>query len=92
MAKAKVIHSEDAVQINFAGDKRNPEPSTGVIKFPGGFVEVSRCTDGTYWVHTCIAGDIIDGRIDRSGETQAVQTLPNFGSINHIAIRVSKKD
>ena len=50
MARAKVTHSDDAVQITFNGDKRNPEPSTAVVKFPGGYVEVSRCSDGTYWV------------------------------------------
>ena len=34
MARAKVVHSEDAVLVEFKGDKRNPEPTTGVMRFP----------------------------------------------------------
>ena len=48
MAKATVVHSDDAATIIFKGDRRRPEPSTGIIKFPGGHVEVTRCSDNTY--------------------------------------------
>lgn len=91
MAKAKVTHSDDAVQITFNGDKRNPEPSTGVIKFPGGHIEVSRCSDGTYWAHisTVSGANIIEGRIDRAGRVQAVGDLDDADAINHLAIRVA---
>lgn len=91
MARAKVTHSTDAVQITFNGDKRNPEPSTAVIQFPGGHVEVSRCSDGTYWAHINVVDgvNIIDGRIDRAGHTRAVSDIPDHAEINHIAIRVS---
>jgi len=34
-----------------AGDPKNPEPETVTVRFPGGEVEVTRCTDGKYWVH-----------------------------------------
>ena len=51
MARCKVVHSEDTVMVEFKGDKRNPEPSMAVIKFPGGHVEVSRTSDGKYWAH-----------------------------------------
>jgi len=94
MAKARVTHSADAVQVTFEGDKRNPEPSTGVIKFPGGHVEVSRCTDGTYWAHIAVVSgaNIVDGRIDRDDRTQAVADLENADKIVHIAIRVANID
>ena len=64
MAKAKVIHSDDSVLIDFKGNKRSPEPATGVIKFPGGHVEVSRCTDGTYWAHIEVVdpANVVDTR------------------------------
>ena len=91
MARAKVTHSADAVQITFDGDRRNPEPSTGVIKFPGGHIEVSRCADGTYWAHINVVdgANIVGGRIDRAGAIQPVDAIPDAESINHIAIRVS---
>ena len=92
MARAKVTHSTDSVQITFNGDKRFPEPSTGVIKFPGGHVEVSRCSDGTYWAHIATNSgiNIIDGRIDRTNRVQSVESLEDCENINHIAIRISK--
>ena len=91
MAKAKVTHSQDAVQITFKGDIRDPEPSTGVIKFPGGHVEVSRCIDGTYWAHivTVSGANIMEGRIDREGRVNAVASMEDADKINHIAIRVA---
>lgn len=91
MAKAKVTHSQDAVQITFKGDPRNPEPGTGVIQFPGGCVEVSRCSDGSFWAHISVVdgANIVTGRIDRDGRVDAVEDLPDAHQINHIGIRVS---
>jgi len=91
MARANVVHSTDAVQINFYGDKAHPEPSTGVIKFPGGHVEVSRCSDGTYWAHVAVVEgvNIVDGRIDRAGRVQAAADLEDADQVNHIAIRIA---
>lgn len=91
MAKANVVHSEDAVTVIFNGDRRHPEPSTGIIKFPGGHVEVTRCSDGTYWAHIAtVAGvNILEGRIDREGRAHAVSDLDDADKINHIAIRVA---
>jgi hypothetical protein len=90
MARAKVIHSQDAVMIKFKGLKKNPEPSTAVIKFPGGHVEVTRCTDGTYWasVEADESKLIIDGRIDTDSVTKPVHDLQGIDEINRIAIRI----
>jgi hypothetical protein len=96
MARAKVTHSQDAVQITFDGDKRNPEPSTAVIKFPGGHVEVSRCTDGGYWAHIELvdpannAGSRIDYITEVSREA-GIPPLPREEHIKHIAVRVANK-
>lgn len=95
MARAKVTHSEDAVQITFNGDKRNPEPSTGVIQFPGGHIEVSRCSDGSYWAHVEVVDptNIVGSRIDYSHgaqmELREIPEVPRATEIKHIAIRIS---
>lgn len=47
------------------GDKHNPEPETVTIAFPGGEVNVTRCTDGSYWAHLTTfdanAGKVVSG-------------------------------
>jgi len=97
MAKAKVIHSDDAVLIAFNGDKAHPEPSTGVIKSPGGHVEVSRCSDGSYYAHIAVvdSANVVASRMDFQDATenkvQSVQDIPHGHLVNHIAIRISNK-
>lgn len=54
MARFQVQHFDDACAIIILGNPKNPEPSTATIKFPGGHVEVSRCSDGDYWAHLAI--------------------------------------
>ena len=104
MARAKVVHSEDACTIIFNGDKSKPEPHTGVILFPGGHVEVSRGSDNNYWAHISIKdhrgdcqkiGKIVESRIDYNYETSLkmnknVVPIPEEQGIDHIAIRISK--
>jgi hypothetical protein len=93
MARAKVTHSEDAVQITFDGDRNRPEPATAVIKFPGGHVEVTRCSDGTYWAHTEVTepANVIEGRIDHTVNSPIwVADLPNAETVKKIAIRVAR--
>lgn len=92
MARAKVVHSEDAVLIEFKGDRRNPEPTTAVIKFPGGHVEVSRCSDGTYWAHLTVveAANIVDGRVDYDyGASASVRDFPEHEKVHKVALRVA---
>lgn len=94
MAKAKVVHSTDAVLIEFKGSTKNPEPSTGVIKFPGGHVEVSRCSDGTYFAHISVVSEanVVNSRVDFSNspdhKIKSVQDIPHGNLINHIAVRI----
>lgn len=94
MARARVTHSEDAVQITFKGDKRNPEPSTAVVQFPGGHIEVSRCSDGSYWAHVEVVDpkNIVGSRIDYApgdaAEFCAIPDVPRATEIKHIAVRI----
>jgi hypothetical protein len=92
MARAQVTHSQDAVQITFGGDRRRPEPSTAVIKFPGGHVEISRCSDGTYWAHLEVvaSANIADSRIEyEHGAPRAVKGMPDAGFVRKMALRIS---
>ena len=99
MARAKVVHSDDACTIIFKGNKANPEPSTGIIKFPGGHVEVSRTSDGQYWAHIsrknidAEAGSITDSRIDYPYELgeHGIPSIPDQDQIEHIAIKIQSR-
>jgi len=94
MAKAKVVHSADACMIIFKGQKSKPEPSTGIIKFPGGHVEVSRTSDGKYWAHvyTDEAANIVDSRIDYDYEGWCnfhnIPKVPGGKHIQKIAVKI----
>jgi len=99
MARHKVVHSSDGCTILIEGDKRRPEPSTAVIKFPGGHVEVSRTSEGNYWVHTQVydAANIIDSRVDYNYEQWkasggSIPAIPGQGAIQKIAILVKEKE
>jgi hypothetical protein len=94
MAKAMVVHSDDAATIIFNGDKRRPEPSSGIIKFPGGHVEVTRCSDGSYWAHLAVVSgvNIIDSRMDYSHDAdvpRCVTDMPEGQKITKLALRIS---
>lgn len=106
MAKAhKIVKSDDATTLLIAGDIRNPEPSAAIIKFPGGYVEVSRCSDNSYWVHIqrnlennpevdITEGAIADSRIDYTPEVWSqygnIPNIPAHADIQHIAVRIKK--
>lgn len=95
MARAKVVHSADACEVIVKGDKKSPEPSTVAIKFPGGHVEVSRTTSGSYWVHIGVdePENIVDSRIDYDyeGNKKAkvkIPSIPLQEHIKHMAVEV----
>jgi hypothetical protein len=96
MARMKhITHSEDACTMTFKGDKRYPEPSMGAITFPGGYVEVSRCSDGSYYAHIRLDEndtEILQSRIDYKWESShlGVPDIPDHHNIKHIAINVKK--
>jgi hypothetical protein len=105
MARFTVHHSDDACAIIIEGSRAKPEPTTAVIKFPGGHVEVTRCSDGTYWAHLAMTrpesvddggGTIIDSRLDYVHgahvhyEGKRIPPLPAAEHIEHMAIRVAR--
>lgn len=104
MARFSVTHSDDACCIDIRGDIRRPEPSTAVVRFPGGHVEVSRHSDGSYWVHVArntkvndpdadVLGRIVDSRIDLvhgAPGAHEVQPMPAAEHIEHMAIRIAR--
>lgn len=82
----------------FGDPAKKIEKETTVIKFPGGFVEVSRTLDNEYWVHVSTDENsaIVDARIDAAGRycdgareliREALTTEIRDGC-NHIAFRV----
>lgn len=100
MAKAKVVHSEQSVMVLMKGNKNSPEPQSAIIKFPGGQVEVTRCTDGkTYWAHIHIneSTEILNSRIDYAFEVASersekglkpIPIIDNEQSITKMAVRL----
>ncbi len=94
MAKAKVVHNVDGCTILFEGKRSKAEPTLGVIKFPGGHVEVSRTDDGTYWSHIYIEdpSSVIDSRIDYDHEGylksgMKIPDVPHAEHLQHIAFK-----
>lgn len=67
-------------KIVLLGDKtKRPEAAQHIIEFPGGAIELSRCSDGNYWAQIIVnkgqeiddckglfqcRADIVDSRID----------------------------
>jgi len=97
MARAEVVHSTDGVAVIFKGDKKaKREPSLGVIKFPGGHVEVNRASDGSYWAHIDATdpANVIDSRIDyaepQGDRHVSVIDLPDGDRVKHVAIRIGR--
>jgi len=93
MARIKVVHSQDACALIFKGDKKYPEPSTGIIKFPGGHVEVSRTSDGLYWAHVSVddSSNIVNSRIDYDQYVEydvGIRPIPHENHIKKLAIKV----
>jgi len=89
---AKVWQFDEAPRrVKLQGDKTKAiEPAQHIIEFPGGAVEVSRCSDGTYWAHIIVnnertiddtegrlsaIGEVVDTRIDWSDPRSGVQEI-----------------
>lgn len=89
-------------RLTLLGDKsKKVESAQHIIEFPGGAIEVSRCSDGTYWAHilanhgfdegdgkgfSAARGEVLESRIQRDGEH--VQSLDDTDRITQIAVRI----
>lgn len=56
---------DNVLGVEIEGNPRKPEPVSFRVSFPGGEVNIERCSDGSYWVHTLIKQR--DVTIDREG-------------------------
>lgn len=85
--------------VELLGKAEYPEPDTFLVKTPVGIVEISRCTDGSYWFHVTTrkhpeTGEknltkFVDARIDRENEHTSQVNIGDFGKpdVYHIAIK-----
>lgn len=103
MAQAKLTKGgSDVFVTHIKGDKHTQaEAATYLTKFPGGHVEVSRCTNGDYWVHVAVnknetegegAGRIVDARLGLLGKHAGETNVGDFNSphLYHLAVRVER--
>lgn len=76
------------------------EQAYTIILFPGGSIELSRCEDGTYWLHAATHQDmpsdpmatITEARVDATDRycdqaNAAINEELGKGGVNHIAFR-----
>lgn len=91
-------------RITLLGDKtKKPEPAQHIIEFPGGAIEVSRCTDGNYWAHILVTqqnvcedllpgragcyGVVVDSRVQRA-DGGAVDSIERTELVEQIAVLI----
>ncbi|MEZ8295859.1 hypothetical protein AB6D11_18720 [Vibrio splendidus] len=95
----KIKHSQDGLTVIVAGNKADPEPTLHTIQFPGGYVEVSRCSDGSYYAHIGVedTATISDSRVDypydlyisRAEEgKESIPTIEDAKRIKKVAVRI----
>ena len=92
-----------AQHIYLYGDKKKQmEPLEFIVHFPGGYILVSRCSDGTYWAHTSIEADkaraephnirgkFLDGHIDCTGIPPNEMNIGDLSrdDCHHIALHI----
>jgi hypothetical protein len=92
-------------RIALLGDKtKRPEPAQHIIEFPGGAIELSRCSNGDYWAHIIVnrshavddteglksaVAEVVDARVDM---TDGVMPLPvSLEDVDQIAVLIRRK-
>ena len=97
----------DAEGVTIKGDRQHPEPSSFIVRLPFGTVEISRCSDDSYWVHTIAnregvaffnpgedtEGALVDARLHATGQHSADMNLGDFTNpeLYDAAIRITRK-
>jgi len=92
--------------IRLQGDRREPEPESVRIVFPGGSAEVVRTTQGDYWVHATshhpehglfVPGEtepsaITNARLDSVNKHTVDMALGDFADpgLYHVAVLVAR--
>lgn len=94
-------------RIDLLGDKtKRPESAQHIITFPGGAIELSRTSDGSYWAHILVnrgwvdgdqegyhaaRGQVIDSRIGRDLPAPGHLTgVDNQAEITQIAVLIGR--
>lgn len=106
MKRLRVVDFGTEVQgVELRGDPKSlPEPESVRITFPGGEVDVTRTTDGEYWVHVRVhdsedvkasdgekrEGALKDARLDIRGKHTSECNAGDFANpgLYHLAVRV----
>ena len=105
MKRLRVIGMGDEVQgVELKGDRRNPEPTYFRVCLPFGDVDITRTSNGEYWVHVRVnrpvsggtpgarPGRVKDARIDahdkHAGELDA--SLLVDPNLYHLAVRLGE--
>ena len=93
--RLRIIDFGETVQgVRLDGDRRNPEPESFRVAFPGGDVDIVRTTNDEYWVHVrvnssedvtllqdearVIVGQLVDARLDIRGKHQGDTDVGDF--------------
>jgi hypothetical protein len=94
MKTLKIRHfGTNAQGIKLKGDKRNPEPEMVLIDFPGGKIELTRCTDDSYWVHVIVNGHQEPAALER-GQIEGVLIDENHDKLREFQdfkVRIGQK-
>lgn len=106
MNRMKVIDFGTTVQgVRLKGDRKNPEPESFRVAFPGGDVDVVRTTDGEYWVHVRVNhpedgaeperefGRLVD-TVELRGHGAHTSAIEDFRhpDLYHMAVRITKRE
>lgn len=106
MQRLKVTDFGSQVQgVKLKGDRRNPEPESFRVQFPGGDADVTRTTDNEYWIHVRVNrpghtidedepnGRIVDARLDIEDKHASETKVGDFENPNlyHLAVRIAKE-
>ena len=72
------------------------EKHSTIISFPGGDIEIARCSTGEYWIHVAIQDDglAIDCRVDGTNTydlSKQIGEAIKMAGVNHIAFLIGKK-
>lgn len=95
----------DVLGVRLEGNPSKPEPIYFRVAFPGGDVDIARCSDDTYWIHVRVnrpedltgqgfgeVGKLTDARIDIKGKHASECNAGDFADpdLYHLAVRVAR--
>lgn len=95
-----------AIGVRLEGNPKKPEPIHFRIYLPFGDVDITRTTDGDYWVHIrknepgdmseipqAVAGSFLNARLDLNDRHAGQEDLGDFGNpaLNHLAVRLGPR-